>query len=234
MDIRAAVELLDSLRPLLPRQVSFAVSNPSRFVFYQASPLIDLKIKPGDPLQEGMLTWRAVRERRMISQFLPKNPFHTPYYAASVPITEGEEIAGCITAIYPPSHAPFMTPSSSLSPLSLAQVPQRSFLIGKGEDRWIPVPLHEIMVIESEYGKTWLHTVTRGKLLNKHNLTQLESILPADQFIRCHRAYIVNVHAIEEIHPDFHSTFLLSMKGVKFLVPVGQKYASRFRHYMGI
>ena len=31
---------------------------------------------------------------------LPKNPFHTPYYAASVPIIEGEEIAGCITAIF--------------------------------------------------------------------------------------------------------------------------------------
>jgi len=234
MDIQAAVETLGSLQPLLPQQVSFAVSNRSRFVYYQASPLIDLKIKPGDPLQEGMLTWRAVRERRMISQFLPKNPFHTPYFATSVPIAEGEEIKGCITAIYPPSYASLVPSGSGVSSFSSARFPHRPFLIGKAEDRWIPVRLHEIAVIESAYGKTWLHTVTRGNLLNKYNLTQLESILPADQFVRCHRAFIVNVNAIEEIHPDFHSTFLLVMKDMELRVPVGQKYASRFRRYMGI
>ncbi|GAB7387583.1 LytTR family DNA-binding domain-containing protein [Bacillaceae bacterium] len=223
MNIQAVASMLRSIRELLPHPVSFAISDRTRFVFYQSSPMIDLKIKPGDPLREGMLTWRALKEGRRVSQFMAKNPFHTPYFATSTPIMEGEKIEGCITAIYPPSSVPFA-----------AQLPRQQFLIGKAEDRWIPVPFREIAVIEAENGRTWLHTVARGKLLNKFNLTELESILPPDQFIRCHRAYIVNVNAIEEIHPDFHSTFILLMKDGKLRVPVGQKFASRFRHYMGI
>ncbi|MFO7264353.1 MAG: hypothetical protein A6D91_08080 [Bacillaceae bacterium G1] len=219
MELEAAVETLHQLHPLLPRQVSFAVADGDRFVYYQSSEFIDLGIRPGDPVREGTLTWRAVRERRALAQLMEENPFRVPYYAASVPITKGDELQGCVTAIYPPHMAP---------------TAQRPFLIGRAEDRWIPVPLHEIAAIESHYGKTWLHTMGRGTLRNKYNLTQLERMLPPDRFIRCHRAYIVNVEAIDEIHPDFHSTFLLVMKGTSLRVPVSQKYASRFRAYLGI
>lgn len=219
VELQAAVEALNHLYPLLPRQVSFAVADGSRFVYYRSSEFIDLGIRPGDPVREGMLTWRAVQERRALAQLMEKNPFHVPYFAASVPITQGDEVKGCVTAIYPPTMAP---------------EPQRPFLIGRAEDRWIPVPFYDIVAIESQYGKTWLHTVRHGQLRNKHNLTQLERMLPPDRFFRCHRAFIVNVEAIEEIHPDFHSTFLLVMKDSPLRVPVGQKYAARFRAYMGI
>jgi len=196
------------------------VIAPTRELALQVSrELIWLYGKAGARIATCVGGMDASRERRALAQLMEENPFRVPYYAASVPITKGDELQGCVTAIYPPHMAP---------------TAQRPFLIGRAEDRWIPVPLHEIAAIESHYGKTWLHTMGRGTLRNKYNLTQLERMLPPDRFIRCHRAYIVNVEAIDEIHPDFHSTFLLVMKGTSLRVPVSQKYASRFRAYLGI
>ena len=255
MELQVAVEALDKLQPLLPRQAALAVADDAQFIFYRPGERIDLGICPGDPLREGMLTWQAVQERRALAQMMESNPFHVPYFAASVPITDGDEVKGCVTAIYPPAvglmfnwgtisnivpvtsvdRSASLEPAESAHPLMDAEMSaNRPFLIGKAEDRWIPVPLRDIAFVESQYGKTWLHTVRKQPLRTKYNLSQLERMLPPDRFIRCHRAYIVNVEAIEEIHPYFHSTFMLVMKNSSLRVPVGQKYAARFRAFLGM
>lgn len=76
-------------------------------------------------------------------------------------------------------------------------MPRYQFLIGKTEGRWIPIPFNQVSYIESYQGKTLSYTI-QGTFQKKYSLTELEQILPAEQFIRCHRTYIVNVNAIEE------------------------------------
>lgn len=128
MELQAAVEALDKLRPVLPPQAAYAVSDHARFVFYRSGELIDLGIRPGDPLREGMLTWRAVRERRALAQMMVNNPFRVPYFAASVPITDGDEVKGCVTAIYHPAAGS----SLQLDQVSnIVPTAKRPFLIGK-------------------------------------------------------------------------------------------------------
>lgn len=219
MDLAAVQSVIQTLSGAIPQEVSIAVADRSRFIFYQPSRSIDLKIKPGDEIQEGTLTRLALKKRMRLSQYLDKSPFGVSYFATSTPIVNGDVAEGCFTLIYPSySEPPFQ---------------RRQFLIGKADGRWVPFPFSDIYLIESEEGKTFLHTAN-GKYLNKYSLVQLESMLPPDQFVRCHRAYIVNVNAIAEIHPDFHSTFMLVMKNDKrSRVSVSQKYASRFRRYMG-
>jgi two-component system, LytTR family, response regulator len=222
MNISTVPSILKDIIQIFPEEASIAVADGSKYIYYQPSRIIDLKIKPGDSIKEGSLTLQALKVGQKISQFVESNIFGVPYYGMSVPIINEDGLEGCVTAIF----SPFQTTASP-------KWPRHQFLIGKTEDRWIPIPLNQIFYIESNQGKTLLCT-DQGAYLNKYSLTELEQILPVEQFIRCHRAFIVNVNAIEEIHPDFHSTFALIMKGMgKSSIPVSQKFSSQFRRFLG-
>ena len=102
-----------------------------------------------------------------------------------------------------------------------------NFFTIKNGDRWYPVPVQSILYLEAENRKAKVVTKNIDGY-HKLNLSEIEYLLPAEQFIRCHRSFIVNVNAIAEIQPDFHSTFLLVMKNGD-RIPVSQSYASYFR-----
>jgi two-component system LytT family response regulator len=222
METSSVLSIVKAISDVFPQEASIAIADKSKFIYYQPSRAIDLKIKPGDFIVEGTLTRKALQYKQKVEQYLENSVFGVPYYAMSTPIFHEGDAQGCITAIFPPTASP-------VSP----KLPRHHFLIGKAEDRWLPIPLHEIHFIESDKGKTYLYT-ERGIYVNKYSLVELERLLPLDRFIRCHRAYIINVHSIDEIHPDFHSTFMLIMNDpARTRVPVSQKYASSFRRLLG-
>jgi two-component system, LytTR family, response regulator len=222
MDKSSMREIVQAISQVFPHEASIAIADTSRYIYYQPSKSIDLKIKPGDSLKEGTVSLRAVLNQEKVTQFVDEKVFGMPYYGMGMPIFNEAIAEGCITAIFPP-----------FGGTGVEKLPRHNFLIGKTDDKWIPIPLAHIYFIESEKGKTVLNT-EEGVYVNKYTLIELEGILPRDTFIRIHRAYIVNVNAIREIHPDFHSTFLLLIKdGKKSKVPVSQKYASLFRRMMG-
>jgi DNA-binding LytR/AlgR family response regulator len=143
------------------------------------------------------------------------NVFGVPYYGLSVPIMDEGNPLGAVTAILPSK--PLILPTS--------------FLTIKTDDRWIPLPYDEIMYLEAQNRKTKIQS-ERVSGYHKMNLSELEFILPSDLFIRVHRSYIVNINYIQEILPDFHSTFLLIMKD-NSKIQVSQTYASQFRRALG-
>ena len=214
--------ILEAITKVVPEEASIAVADESKWIYYRPSRLIDLKIQPGEELKEGTLTLKALTHKQQIEQYLEKSIFGIPYYAKSKPIIYSGQSQGCVTAIYPSSYYQ-----------SHYQTRNKNFIIGKDHDCWVPIPLKDIAFIESQQGRTYLHTA-KGKYTNKYNLTELERMLPYNRFIRCHRAYIINIDAINEIHPDFHSTFILMMNdNDQTKVPVSQKYASKFRRFLG-
>ncbi|HJV47239.1 MAG TPA: LytTR family DNA-binding domain-containing protein [Bacillota bacterium] len=215
MGVNQFIQSLEILNKILPKEVSIAIADSSRYIYYQPSSVIDLKIKPGDDIKEGTLTLKALENRKEISQTIDSHVFGVPYYGTSIPILNNDLIEGCITTIFP------------------AHRTKHNFLVGKIEEGWIPIPYEEILYISSSDGKTFVHT-KNGNYQNKYTLSELERILPSDQFLRCHRAFVVNINSIAQIQPDFHSTFLLGIRGKnKELVPVSQKYSSLFRQYLG-
>ncbi|GEN34048.1 MULTISPECIES: LytTR family DNA-binding domain-containing protein [Aneurinibacillus] len=222
MENSSILSIVKAISDVFPQEASIAIADKSKFIYYQPSRAIDLKIKPGDDIHESTLTSKALTRKQRVEQYLENSVFGVPYYAMSTPILNEGNAEGCITAIFPPTATP-----------GVPKLPRHHFLIGKGEDRWVPIPLHEIHFIESDKGKTYLYT-ERGVYVNKYSLVELERILPSDLFVRCHRAYMVNVYSIAEIHPDFHSTFMLIMNdAARTRVPVSQKYASSFRRLLG-
>ncbi|MBC9784687.1 LytTR family transcriptional regulator DNA-binding domain-containing protein [Heliobacterium chlorum] len=214
--------LIRVLSRILPWEVSIAIADKSQFVYYQPSSTLDLKIKPGDPVKEGSVSMQALHAGGPISMYMEEDLYGVPYFAISTPLTEMGMEDCCLTAIIPPFLAN-----------EISRLPRHKFLIGKGDERWIPIPLEQIMYIDSEHGKTRIFT-DDDQYTNKHTLFELEWMLPRNQFVRCHRAYIINIDKVAEILPDFHSTFLLVMKSKrKIQIPVSQRYASHFRRLMG-
>lgn len=215
-------EVLQMIGQVIPEGVSIAISDGVTYTYYQPSTSIDLKIVPGDQVRIGSATHKAVEVRQKVAQHVESRVFGVPYYGVSLPVLRQGQIEGCITAIY----------SQQMIPAAAVQ-PRISFLVGRSEDGWLPIALRDITHISSNDGKTMLHTAG-GAYANKYSMSELDRMLPGEQFVRCHRSYFVNMEAIGFIHPHFHSTFMLEMKDkYKSRVPVSQSYSSWFRQLLG-
>lgn len=205
---------MEVVRGLVPSDTSIAVTDAQRYLYYQPSRRIDLKIRPGDRIREGSASHKALIVRQNVSERIDGSVLGVPYYGMAVPIVDNGVPQGCVTAILP------SMPTSSPPLLTI-----------RTEDRWLPVPHEEILVLEADNRKTKVLS-ERGTGIHRASLSELEELLPAHTFVRCHRAFIVNVHQIAEILPDFHSTLQLIMKD-KSRVPVSQTYAGHFRKLLG-
>ncbi|WP_203363443.1 LytTR family DNA-binding domain-containing protein [Bacillus sp. REN10] len=211
MDNLTVTSIMDVMRTFLPYNTSVAVSDSEKFIYYQASKLVDLQIRPGEPFKKGGVTGKAISEKHTVSEYIDSEVYGTPYYAMAVPLFNNDEVIGAVTTIFPAKPSPIST----------------NFFTIKAEDRWYPIPYKDVIYLEAESRKTKVQAVHREGY-HKMNLTELEFLLPVDHFIRVHRSYIVNVNFIQEIQPDSHSTFLLIMKN-KMKIPVSQTYSSLFR-----
>ncbi|MHC0036303.1 LytTR family DNA-binding domain-containing protein [Pseudoneobacillus sp. C159] len=205
--------LLDVIGELFSDEISIAVSNTKEYIYYRPSKRIDLKISSGDPIKEGTIAFKALNMQSKVSEFIHRDIFGVPYHGMAVPFYHNGLIEGCVTAIYP------------------ALTEGKSVVTVKATDGWIPMPFSEVVYLEAKDKKTYVY----GESLSgthKHALQEFEYLLPKDNFIRCHRSYIVNVNHIEMIYPDTHSTFVLSMDNGQ-RVPVSQSYSSYFRKLLG-
>ncbi|MBS4216318.1 MULTISPECIES: LytTR family DNA-binding domain-containing protein [Neobacillus] len=213
MESITVVSLLDVISELFSDEISIAVSNTSEYIYYRPSKRIDLKIRRGDPLKDGTIAYKAVNTGQKVSEFIDRDVFGIPYHGMAVPFFHDGKIEGCVTAIFP-----------SLTSGKLV-------VTIKSEDGWIPVPFSQVIYLEAKEKKTFVYAEGHSGT-HKYSLQEFEFLLPKDDFIRCHRSFIVNVNHIKEIHPDTHSTFILTMKNGD-RVQVSQSYSSYFRRLLG-
>ncbi len=205
--------IIDVLVELFSEEISIAVSNTKEYIYYRPSKRIDLKIRPKDPVKKGTIAYKAITSKQKVSEFINRDVFGVPYHGMAVPFFHNGEIEGCITAIYP----------------AVSNV--KSVVTIKTSDGWKPIPFSEVFYLEAKDRKTHVYSQNLHGI-HKNSLQEFEYILPKDNFIRCHRSFIVNVHHIEEIYHDTHSTFLLQMKNGD-RIPVSQSYSSYFRRLLG-
>lgn len=207
------VALLDVIGELFSDEISIAISDREKYIYYRPSKRIDLKITPGDPVIDGTLAYKAMSSKQKMSEFIDREVFGVPYHGKAVPFQHEGELEGCVLAIYP------------------AFTEGKSVVTIKTQDGWIPIPFSDVIYLEVKDRKTHIVTKTFSGT-HTSSLQDFEYRLPRELFIRCHRSFIVNVHHIKEIYPDTHSTFLLAMEnGEK--VSVSQSYSSYFRKLLG-
>lgn len=207
------ISLLDVIGELFSDEISIAVSTTDEYIYYRPSKRINLKIKPGDPIKEGTIAYKAIQTGQKVSEYIDREVFGIPYYGMAVPFFDGEKIAGVVTAISP------------------SYTDGKSVVTIKTNDGWIPIPFGEVIFLEVKNRKTHVYGDNYVGT-HKNSLLEFEYLLPRDTFIRCHRSFIVNVQHIKEIYPDTHSTFVLAMSNGA-MIPVSQSYSSYFRKMLG-
>jgi len=90
----------------------------------------------------------------------------------------------------------------------------------------------EICWIYSKADKTYART-EKGEYRVYETLSNLESRLPSDYFLRTHKAYIVNVKQIQEVIPWFSGTYNLKMKDGSTELPLSRSYVATFKQKVG-
>lgn len=213
MDSFSMYSIFDAIGELFSDETSIGVTNTKQYIYYQPSKRIDLKIKKGDPIKEGTIAHKALTNKQKVSEFIQRDIFGVPYYGMAVPLIHEGKLEGCVFAIFP----------------TLAS--GKSVVTVKHRDGWVPIPFPEVMYLEASDRKT---NVVAEHLsgTHKYTLNEFEFLLPKDDFVRCHRSFIVNVNHIKEIYPDTRSTLVLMMKDL-VKIPVSQSYASYFRKLLG-
>ncbi|MBI5856345.1 MAG: LytTR family transcriptional regulator DNA-binding domain-containing protein [Sphingobacteriales bacterium] len=94
------------------------------------------------------------------------------------------------------------------------------------------IPVHEVQYLEAADDYVKVHTKD-GYFLKNKTMNHFEQVLDANQFVRSHRSYIVNVQQITRIDPyekDGHVAVLRS--GVK--VPVSRNGYGKLREVLGL
>ena len=89
------------------------------------------------------------------------------------------------------------------------------------------IPVSEIIYFRASDKYVEVQARDKTYLITK-SLAQLESALPADEFVRVHRSVIVNVSMIEEFAKDFGGGYIVRMRdSEKTVLPVSRRYKSR-------
>ncbi len=94
------------------------------------------------------------------------------------------------------------------------------------------IPVHEVLYLEAADDYVKIHTKD-GYFLKNKTMNHFEQVLDGQQFVRCHRSYIVNVQQITRIDPyekDSHVAVLRS--GVK--VPVSRSGYGKLKEVLGL
>ncbi|MHA6261056.1 LytR/AlgR family response regulator transcription factor [Sporosarcina sp. CAU 1771] len=195
----------------IPKDASVAIAIADHYHYYNAG-AHDIRLKVGQLVEKGGIAERTLHHKCKVDALIEETADGVPYYGIGYPIQlKGEP--GAVVVILPPNYTS-----------SKKEVP--TFLTGRNEDTWKPVPIEKITHIESLQKKTWFYAEENG-YSSVHTLKNLEERMPAS-FLRIHRSYIVHIPYIESISRDFSSGLLIQLKDGTEL-PVSQTYVNHVR-----
>ena len=116
---------------------------------------------------------------------------------------------------------------------SVSQVPpQNQRVVVKTGTKIKIIPVEEVLYLEAADDYVKIHT-KEGSFLKNKTMSHFESILDAQQFVRTHRSYIVNIHQVTRIDPYEKENYLALLKsGAK--VPVSKTGYGKLRQVLGL
>lgn len=107
-------------------------------------------------------------------------------------------------------------PTPLMSSNSTQKEPGNSFLYFRVDRKMVKIFFRDILYIEAL--KDYIKIVTLDKtIVTRYVLTTLSELLPADEFIRIHKSYIVAINKIESFNGD-------GIQVAKHELPIGRLY----------
>jgi two-component system response regulator LytT len=110
---------------------------------------------------------------------------------------------------------------------------RRRFLV-RHLSQWVPVEVNDIAYFNSEAGVTLFRTWTNQKFTLDYTLDELDAMLDPLHFFRANRQYILNIGAVQQIHPYFNNKLKLLLKPeTAEEVLISRERATDFKKWMG-
>jgi DNA-binding LytR/AlgR family response regulator len=148
----------------------------------------------------------------------PKVVFVTAYENYAVPAFELRAVDYLLKPIIPERLAETIQrlreagqPTAVAATVQEEKKPSLAFLMAEKDEKQRPLPLNDIVYIFSEGYNVWVQTYAE-RFQARYTLQELTERLPADQFFRCHRSYLINLFQVKEISPYFNGAYILKMK----------------------
>jgi two-component system LytT family response regulator len=148
----------------------------------------------------------------------PKVVFVTAYENYAVPAFELRAVDYLLKPIIPDRLAETIQrlreagqPAAVAATVQEEKKPALAFLMAEKDEKQRPLPLNDIVYIFSEGYNVWVQTYAE-RFQARYTLQELTERLPADQFFRCHRSYLINLFQVKEISPYFNGAYILKMK----------------------
>lgn len=97
-------------------------------------------------------------------------------------------------------------------------------LLVKGKESMSFVDIKDIVLIQRENGSTVIYTKT-DSFTTSASLSDIETKLDKDSFLRSHKSYIINVSQIKKIEPYGRWTYIVTFKDIgKDALMISEKY----------
>lgn len=104
----------------------------------------------------------------------------------------------------------------------------------RGNENRVLADYADILWLEAEEKKVYMHTGGGDKLLVHYTLKELEPRLKPHGFARVHRSYIVNLDHVAEVAPWFSGTYVIRMDDAhRTEIPMSRRYAAQLKQETG-
>jgi DNA-binding response OmpR family regulator len=101
----------------------------------------------------------------------------------------------------------------------------------KGTPRFVKIDSIRCITAEDKYTKVFLNT--NEKIISSLSLKEWESMIPAKNFLRIHRATIINLESIEKVDKWFQRSYKVKIKGIDEGFEISRRYYSKIREFYG-
>lgn len=103
---------------------------------------------------------------------------------------------------------------------------------GKCGQEIVYIELSEILYFEAVERRVFLYTVDQVVEIAE-KLYELETLLPAEDFIRCSKSMIVNINKIVSLRPELNRTVSVTMCNQERL-QISRRYVAAFKKVIGL
>lgn len=100
------------------------------------------------------------------------------------------------------------------------------------KDRFVSIPVNEILYFTTEHKLTYLVTCEGKRYLFDSPLDKLENELDPRQFFRVNRQFIVSLHAIAGVHTYFNGKLKIYLRGTDTEIVISREKASAFKQWL--
>ncbi len=133
---------------------------------------------------------------------------------------KAERLARALTRLEPPAGQDESAPPAETG---MALRPDDIIHLSSGSSARF-APIMDLSAIEAEENYSLVHLADGSSVLVRRSLKAWEEILPTTQFMRVHRAVIVNLTRLTGFRRDVQKSVLLQVHGLAKDLPVGRLY----------